>query len=632
MAISPSTAAFRRVRLRRREPRGTVVVDLVRERRQPDAVLARGLAQERAHALLGVDQPPVAGHRAGRVEHEHHVRRLAILAPVELEPRQHPRRGRVEHPPRLPRICPVVQAHRGHGPGVHVRGPEAGPRGDLRRDRLGEEPPQRLRALALLGRHPVPFEDDERVVGVERALARVDRRERRLALAVAVEVQQRGLLHRHRRRVARAAGAHLVGDEERRVAVVDDRALEIAHDRPRAGGRHVALGEAMALAGGGEVLRHHRLEPRGREVGVGVDELEGAPLRVAEVTPAGPGARQPDQVAEADRLAGQPSARAIGSHIAITSGVRTIDGFAAGTSRRSASNSSRLPHSDEAGDHATGRRLPSRDPRLGLAGGDDLASTNTGRPPSLAVLRVEALERAGRAASPSRASRRTRRAAPGRRRRARRAPRPTPRRLARAAKAIATAMAARATRARRPRTPHLRSPCRRTRPSTSATAARRARFWFCGSVFEPEPLEQHAQVGLDGVHAEVDLGGDLPVARRRGVRRVLQRPAEADQHAALGLRQRQRGVSRGDRHGRHRGVVGRRVEHDARVAEATSRSPSRSRRRPATRSPLTHVPLRERPSSTSDPVAAERLELRRAARETSPSQGSATALPSAGRS
>ena len=70
---------------------------------------------------------------------------------------------------------------------------------------------------------------------------------------------------------------------------------------------------------------------------------------------------------------GQPSAWANGSHIAITSGVRTIDGLSSGASGRSASKLSSRPHSDEAGDQATGFSVPFGDLRLGLARGDHLA-------------------------------------------------------------------------------------------------------------------------------------------------------------------------------------------------------------------------------------------------------------------
>ena len=58
-------------------------------------------------------------------------------------------------------------------------------------------------------------------------------------------------------------------------------------------------------------------------------------------------------------LRGQPSALANGSHIAITSGVRTIDGLSSGASGRSASKLSSRPQSEEAGDQITGSSCPS---------------------------------------------------------------------------------------------------------------------------------------------------------------------------------------------------------------------------------------------------------------------------------
>ena len=62
---------------------------------------------------------------------------------------------------------------------------------------------------------------------------------------------------------------------------------------------------------------------------------------------------------------------------------------------------------------------------------------------------------------------------------------------------------------------------------------------------EGEPLEQRAQVGLDHVGAERELGRDLLV-RRRGRERPLlaERAAERDEDAALGVRDADR---RGDR-------------------------------------------------------------------------------------
>ena len=68
-------------------------------------------------------------------------------------------------------------------------------------------------------------------------------------------------------------------------------------------------------------------------------------------------------------LRGYPSAFAMASHIAITSGVRTIDGFSSGTSGRSASKLSSRPHSEEAGDQADRLVAALGDPLLRDAGG-----------------------------------------------------------------------------------------------------------------------------------------------------------------------------------------------------------------------------------------------------------------------
>ena len=77
---------------------------------------------------------------------------------------------------------------------------------------------------------------------------------------------------------------------------------------------------------------------------------------------------------------GQPSARAKGSHMAITSGVRTIDGFSSAARLRSASKLSSRPQSEEAGDHAVSSRSP--EASFDSASPLDITSpsTNTGRP------------------------------------------------------------------------------------------------------------------------------------------------------------------------------------------------------------------------------------------------------------
>src|SRR3954465_6028241 len=81
---------------------------------------------------------------------------------------------------------------------------------------------------------------------------------------------------------------------------------------------------------------------------------------------------------------GQPSARAIGSHIAITSGVRTMEGAPSGVYGLSASKLRSRPHSDEAGDHATGLNVP-----LAIR---DSASPDAALTPSTKTLRWEVLK------------------------------------------------------------------------------------------------------------------------------------------------------------------------------------------------------------------------------------------------
>ncbi len=139
------------------------------------------------------------------------------------------------------------------------------------------------RAALSCGRVVVLVDHDERVVGVEGALGRIERHQLGLAPTVAVEVEQGDLLHRHGGGVAGPVLAQLVGDEQGGVAVVDDRALDLAHLCACLRGGHVLLGEALPLAGGRVVLGHHGRQPGGREVGVGVHELELAELRPADV-------------------------------------------------------------------------------------------------------------------------------------------------------------------------------------------------------------------------------------------------------------------------------------------------------------------------------------------------------------
>ncbi len=79
-------------------------------------------------------------------------------------------------------------------------------------------------------------------------------------------------------------------------------------------------------------------------------------------------------------LSGQPSARAIGSHIAITSGVRTIDGFSSGTYCLSAAKFSIRPQSELAGDQTVGFSRPAAIRACASPDATLVACTKTGRP------------------------------------------------------------------------------------------------------------------------------------------------------------------------------------------------------------------------------------------------------------
>jgi len=86
-----------------------------------------------------------------------------------------------------------------------------------------------LRGPALLAGHPRRVEHQVGVVRDERALGRVDRDElHRAARPRLVELEQRRLLHRDRRRVAGPLRLQLLREEAARVRVMDDRVL----DRP----------------------------------------------------------------------------------------------------------------------------------------------------------------------------------------------------------------------------------------------------------------------------------------------------------------------------------------------------------------------------------------------------------------
>jgi hypothetical protein len=186
----------------------------------------RRLGEERPQSLLGVVELALLAHRAGIVEHDHHVRRLAVLAPRLLDAGEHARLGQAQDALRLRRVDPVGGGDEpGRGGGLVGR-PEAEPARHVRRDLAPEVVGEHAGGALLLTRHPVALQRDQRVVGDERALLRVDRHELGAVTRLAVVLDQRDLLHRDRRRVAGAVAAHLVGQGQRGVAVVDDRALE----------------------------------------------------------------------------------------------------------------------------------------------------------------------------------------------------------------------------------------------------------------------------------------------------------------------------------------------------------------------------------------------------------------------
>ena len=128
----------------------------------------------------------------------------------------------------------------------------------------------------------------------------------------------------------------------------------------------------------------------------------------------------------------------------------------------------------------------------------------------------------------------------------------------------------------------------------------------------------------------IELGGDVLVGRRARPRVAAgERPAEGDEHAPLGLRDRGEGddalrdLGRGRAPDRRPRASGR----PSRVPPRRSSSPSSRRWRPRTRLPLTYVPLRDRPSSATahdSPTCSSSA----CTRETRSSQSSARSTPS----
>ena len=215
------------------------------ELRQADLVLGGDLAEEGDEALLGVDELVLVLHGARVVEHEHHARGLAVASPGREHAVEDRRLGQRELAPRLGGIGAVGRAHEAGRLALGVAGAEAVAPGEVGVHLAGEELLEGGRGLAVGRRHPVGVEHDVGRVAEERALLRIQRHELRVRAAPAVEVDDRRLLHRHRRGVGQPALAQLVLDEQRRVAVVHDRALEVLHARSHLG--HIGLGQPSFL-------------------------------------------------------------------------------------------------------------------------------------------------------------------------------------------------------------------------------------------------------------------------------------------------------------------------------------------------------------------------------------------------
>ena len=167
--------------------------------------------------------------------------------------------------------------------------------------------------------------------------------------------------------------------------------------------------------------------------------------------------------------------------------------------------------------------------------------------------------------------------------------------------------------------------------SASPRVASAARFWFCGRSSSPNSSNSEVSVPLTVADREHELVGDLLVGGRRGVARAAQRAAERGEHAPLRGGQLDRGRALAGGRGRRRSSGSRPRRRRSRVSPTEIASPSRRRRRPRTRSPLTNVPLCEMPSSHTTQSPPMRTSSA-CTRETWPSQGSASRCRRAGRS
>ena len=162
-----------------------------------------------------------------------------------------------------------------------------------------------------------------------------------------------------------------------------------------------------------------------------------------------------------------------------------------------------------------------------------------------------------------------------------------------------------------------------TMPCSSAVAASRARFWFCGRSSSPKRSNSVRRWALTA-----STLSETSSAISRFVSGVANAESRTGRHSATRIR-RCVGVSWTAAGPEPTAIVelapGFAVARKMTgVSPKHIRSPSRSSRRPTTRSPLTNEPLRDRPSSTSTQCAPTRSSWA-CSRDTSRSQPRPTA-------
>src|SRR4051812_1711575 len=107
---------------------------------------------------------------------------------------------------------------------------------------------------------------------------------------------------------------------------------------------------------------------------------------------------------------------------------------------------------------------------------------------------------------------------------------------------------------------------RRDQPDLQSALRERRTLLVLRDVTESERVEERAQVGLDGLHAEHQLLGDLSVRCRDGELTLAVRAAERNEHAPLCVRDLWARPRRGQRRA-DRGIRGRAAENDQRASD-----------------------------------------------------------------